>query len=296
MYRRMYQTLFAFLTLTLPTLAYGSEAASDERLGQPTPGAIDLQLAASPVKHMMHDFHNDYLLPIIAGITIFVMILMLWVMIRYNKWTNPKPSRTTHNTWLEVVWTAVPIIILIVIAVPSLKLLYYSERTPQTEMTLKAIGHQWYWEYKYPDHGDITLNSYMKADKDRKEGEPRLLATDVNVVLPTNTPIKVDVTAADVIHSWAIPAFGVKKDAVPGRLNTTWMTIEKEGIYYGQCSELCGTDHAYMPIAIEAVSPEKFAEWIAKTQKEQGITPPAAEATEAAKPAQAQAAAPAATH
>jgi len=285
MYRRMYQTFLTFLTLTLPNIAY----AVEEKLGQPTPGAIDLQLAASPAKHMMHDFHNYYLLPIITGICVLVMVLMAWVMLRYNKWSNPKPSKTTHNTLLEVLWTVVPLLLLVVIVLPSLKLLYFSERLPQTEMTLKAIGHQWYWEYQYPDHGNITFNSYMKADKDLGADEPRLLATDTKVVLPINTPIKVDVTAADVIHSWAIPAFGVKKDAIPGRLNTTWLTIEQEGLYYGQCSELCGTDHAYMPIAIEAVSPERFKEWVAGIQKDQGITPPAVEGETPAAPAPVQA-------
>jgi len=230
----------------------------------------------------MEHFHNGYLLPIITGIVIFVFVLLLWVMLRYNSKVNPKPSKTTHNTLIEIVWTVVPIIILIVIAIPSLKLLYYTERSPDGyDMTLKVIGHQWYWEYVYPDHNGITFSAYMKKNEELLPGEPRLLETDHRIVLPVDTNIKLQITAADVLHSWAVPAFGVKRDAVPGRLNETWVRITRPGVYYGQCSELCGADHSFMPIAVEAVSKEAFAAWVAKTQTEQGLVPavPAAETT-----------------
>lgn len=270
MQRLISRFLFAILPLlTLPALA-------EELLGQPTPGGLDLQQAASPVKEQMHHFH-DMLLWIIVPITLLVLGLMIWVVVRYNKRANPVPSKVTHNTTIEVVWTAGPLLIIAIIIYYSLTLLYFVERVPETKMTLKVTGHQWYWEYAYPDQGGITFNSYPVADKDLKPGQPRLLETDNAVVLPTNTPIKVEIAAADVLHAFAIPAFGVKKDAVPGRLNDTWMTIEKEGTFYGQCSELCGAGHAYMPIEIEAVSPEKFASWVSAQQKAQGIAPAAAE-------------------
>ncbi len=222
--------------------------------------------AASPVKERMADFHDDLLMPIIVGITIFVLILLIIVVFRFNRKKNPDPSKTTHNLPLEVMWTAVPVIILIVIAVPSFKLLYYTERVAETEMTLKVNGYQWAWGYSYPDYEIERFKSYMideetaKANPDKYE---RLLSTDNIVVLPINTNIEIIVTADDVLHSFAMPSFGIKTDAVPGRLNATWVNITKPGTYFGQCSEICGKNHAYMPIEVRAVEKDLFEEWAA---------------------------------
>ncbi|MBI3441842.1 MAG: cytochrome c oxidase subunit II [Proteobacteria bacterium] len=231
-------------------------------LGQPEPGGINLQAAASPMKEKMIAFHNGLLMPIITAIAVFVFILLLVVVVRFNKKANPTPSQTTHNLLLEVVWTLVPVLILVVIVIPSMKMLYYVDKSADTEMTLKVTGYQWYWGYEYPDNGGINFLSNMVPDKDLKSGQPRLLATDNVVVLPVNTNIKILTAASDVIHSWSIPAFGIKLDAVPGRLNETWVRIDKEGTFYGQCSQLCGQNHAYMPIEVRAVSKQAFSEWV----------------------------------
>lgn len=229
--------------------------------GNSLPWQMGLQTAASPVKHRVDQFH-DLLLVIITGITLFVTALLVYVVIRFRAKANPVASKTSHNTLIEVIWTAIPVLILVVIAVPSMSLLYYMEKIPQAEMTIKATGKQWYWEYEYPDHKDIALTAVMVEDKDLKPGQPRLLATDQNLVLPIDTNIRLQTTAGDVLHAWAMPAFGVKKDAVPGRLNETWFRIEKEGMYYGQCSEICGERHGFMPIAVEAVSKQRFQQWV----------------------------------
>lgn len=231
----------------------------------PQPWEMGLQPAASPVKHALDDFHN-LLLVIITGITLLVLALLVVVAMRFNAKRNPTPSSTSHNTLLEVAWTVVPVILLIVIAVPSFRVLYMMEVTPEAEMTIKATGRQWYWDYEYPDHGGFAFSSYMIQDADLKPGQKRLLEVDNRVVVPVNTTVRVQLTAGDVIHAWALPAFGVKKDAVPGRLNETWFKVDKEGVYYGQCSEICGTNHGFMPIAVEAVSKEKFDEWVAKAK------------------------------
>jgi cytochrome c oxidase subunit II len=240
----------------------------------------------------VHEFHH-LLLYIITAIVLFVTALLLIIIFRFNEKRNPTPSKTSHNTLLEVVWTAIPVLILVVIAIPSFRLLYYADKSPDPEMTLKVVGHQWYWSYEYPDHGDIAFDSYMIRDEDLKPEDRalRLLKVDNEVVLPVNTRIQVLVTAQDVIHSWAMPAFGVKKDAIPGRMNETWVEISKPGVYYGQCSEICGTGHAFMPIAIRAVSKDDFAAWVQEKggkmpvakgkQPEQvtgSATPPAGEA------------------
>lgn len=235
--------------------------------GQPTPWQIGFQDAVSPMMERIDSFH-DLLMWVITVITLFVLVLLAIVVIRFNSRANPTPTRTTHNSLLEVIWTVVPVIILVLIAIPSFKLLYYMDRTDEAEMTLKAIGHQWYWSYEYPDHGEFTFDSIMIEDEDLKEGQVRLLETDTRVVLPVDTNIRLLVTADDVIHAWAIPAFGVKMDAVPGRLNETWVRVDKEGTYYGQCSELCGVNHGFMPIAVEVVSKEAFASWIRKAKRE----------------------------
>jgi len=254
---------FAFASAFFAAPAFAEVDTTGEQVGVPHNWQFGFQPPASPVKDQMHFFHNQMLFPITTVITVFVMLLLLYVMIRYNAKANPKPSKTTHNTLLEVVWTLVPVLILVVIVIPSMKLLYFSDKTADAEMTLKVTGYQWYWGYGYPDHGDIEYNAYMVKDDDLKEGQVRLLSTDEPVVVPVDTNIRLLITAQDVIHSWAVPALGVKLDAVPGHTNETWTRIERPGIYYGQCSELCGKDHGFMPIEIHAVSKAKFAEWVA---------------------------------
>ncbi|MCE9507029.1 MAG: cytochrome c oxidase subunit II [Alphaproteobacteria bacterium] len=248
-------------------------------LGQPVPGGMNFQEAASPMKEKMAFFHNHLLMPIMMTITAFVFLLLLIVIIRFNAKANPVPSKTTHNVLLEVVWTLIPVLILITIAIPSMKMLYYVDKTADAEMTLKITGSQWYWSYDYPDDGGINFISNLVPEKDLKEGQPRLLATDNPVVLPVDTNIKLLMTATDVVHSWAVPAFVVKLDAVPGRLNETWVRIDKEGTFYGQCSEICGTGHGFMPIEVHAVSKKAFAEWV----KKQGGKMPSASFAEASQ-------------
>jgi cytochrome c oxidase subunit 2 len=233
---------------------------------EPKPWEMTFQPAASETMRRIASFHT-LLLWVITGISVFVLGLLVYVMVRFNERANPTPSTTTHNTTIEVLWTVIPIAILVAIAVPSFRLLYFTDRTANPEMTLKIVGHQWYWSYEYPDHGDVKFDSNMIASEDLKPGQRRLLEVDNRVVLPIKTNIRLQLTAADVIHAWRIPAFGVMKDAVPGRLLETWVNIDREGVYYGQCSELCGVNHSYMPIAVEAVSKEKFAAWIEQQKK-----------------------------
>lgn len=256
-------TFIAFLGVQAAAFAQGN--------GQPAEWALGLQEAASPSMERITDFHG-MLLWIISAVVVFVFLLLVWVVFRYNKAANPKPEMFSHHVLLEVVWTVIPILILIVIAVKSFPLLYYTDRTAEPEMTLKVTGYQWYWGYEYPDHEGIAFNSYMipDADIDPSKGETRLLSTDTKVVLPIDTNIQILITSADVIHSFAMPSLGLKTDAIPGRLNETWVRITKPGVYYGQCSELCGKDHAYMPIEIHAVSKEEFKAWTEKAQAELG--------------------------
>jgi len=234
---------------------------------QPRDWQMGLQPAASTTMERIVDLHN-LLLVVITVITVFVVLLLLYVMFRFSERRNPTPSKTTHNTVIEVLWTTVPVIVLVIIAIPSFKLLYYADRAEDAEMTIKAIGHQWYWSYEYPDHGDFTFDGIMLGDDERVEGQPRLLATDTFVVLPVDTRIRLLVTADDVLHSFAMPAFGIKLDANPGKINETWMEITREGTYYGQCSEICGLGHSYMPIAIKAVSKAAFEEWAGQAKDE----------------------------
>lgn len=236
--------------------------------GQPSPWQINFQGAASPIAEHMHSLHN-FVLVIITAIMVFVLVLMAIVILRYNERANPTPSKTTHNTALEITWTVIPIIILVVIAVPSFKLLYDQYSFPKPDLTIKAIGHQWYWTHEYPDYGDISIDSVLLDDEERAElikqgiDAPRMLAVDNEIVVPVNKVVHVLVTADDVIHAWTIPSFGSKVDAVPGRITSTWFKATKKGIFYGQCSELCGRDHARMPIAIRVVDQDVFDRWIA---------------------------------
>ncbi|MEQ8371010.1 MAG: cytochrome c oxidase subunit II [Alphaproteobacteria bacterium] len=241
-------------------LAPGAASAA-----QPHPWQLGFQEAATPLMESVVSFHN-LLLVIISVITAFVALLMLYVVIRYNSRTNREPTRTSHNTVLEILWTAVPVLILLVIAIPSFRLLFQSDIIPEADMTVKATGHQWYWSYEYPDHGAFAFDAFLVEDEDLQPGQPRLLATDNHIVVPVGAVVRLQVTASDVLHAWAVPAFGVKIDAVPGRLNETWFQVTEPGLYYGQCSELCGVRHGYMPITVEAVSPAAFDAWVAETQ------------------------------
>ncbi len=224
--------------------------------------------AASPTMEMIHWFNDWFLFPVAAGITVFVLGLLAYVMFRFSEKRNPTPRKFTHNTTVEVLWTVIPVIILVIIAVPSFRLLYFADRIEDADMTIKAIGRQWYWSYEYPDHGDFTFDALMVADEDLEEGQKRLLTTDAAVVLPVDTRIRLLITASDVLHAFALPSMGIKLDAVPGRINETWLEITKEGTYYGQCSEICGTGHSYMPIMVKAVSKEAFAEWAEQAREE----------------------------
>jgi cytochrome c oxidase subunit 2 len=256
--------LFVGPLLALIGLAMGSGEAS---AAKPEPWQLNFQPAASPVMERVESLH-DLLLWIITLISIFVLVLLLFACLRFRASRNATPSRRTHNTLLEIAWTAVPVLILVVIAIPSFKLLYFMDRIPEPEMTLKAIGHQWYWSYEYPDDGNFTFDANMVADGDLQEDQLRLLTTDNAVVLPVDTDIRVLVAATDVIHSWAVPAFGVKTDAVPGRINETWVRIEQPGMYYGQCSELCGDYHGFMPIMVRAVGKQEFEAWTKLAQEQ----------------------------
>lgn len=233
---------------------------------KPEPWQMTFQEAATDNMTTITDF-NNFLLILMTIITVFVLALLLYVMLRFNAKANPTPSKTSHNTLIEILWTVLPIVILVVIAVPSFRLLYFQRVIPEVEMTVKAVGYQWYWGYEYPDHGDFAFDSLM-LDDDERGDQPRLLATDTAMVVPVDTTIRVVVTGADVLHSFAMPAFGLKIDAIPGRLNETWFKANKTGTFYGQCSELCGIRHAFMPIRIEVVEKEAFASWVEKAQEE----------------------------
>jgi len=226
---------------------------------------MGFQQAATPVMENIVWFH-DFLLWLIVAITIFVLALLLIVMVRFNSRANPTPSRTTHNTLLEVMWTLVPVIILVAIAVPSFKLLFLELTIPQADVTVKATGKQWYWSYSYPD-AKFEFDSLMLKDNERKADQPRLLAVDNELVVPVNKVIHVQVIGSDVIHAFAVPSFGIKIDAVPGRLNETWFKATREGVYYGQCSELCGRDHAFMPIAVRVVNDRDYTAWLDQAKK-----------------------------
>jgi cytochrome c oxidase subunit 2 len=242
------------------TWAAGGAAFAAE-LGQPAPWEWTLQQSASPVMDNIVWFHN-FLFVLITLITLFVLALLVIVVMKFNAKANPVPSRTTHNTLIEVAWTLVPVLILVGISVPSFRLLFLELDVPKADITIKATGKQWYWSYAYPDNGKFEFDSLMAQDK-----QPRLLGVDNEMVVPVNKVIRVQVTGADVIHAFALPAFGVKIDAIPGRLNETWFKATKVGMFYGQCSELCGKDHAFMPIAIRVVEDKEFASWVETAKK-----------------------------
>ena len=231
-----------------------------------------MQTAASPVMARIEDFHNE-LLVIITAVCLFVAVLLIWVMIRYNRRANPAPSKNHHNTPLEVAWTLLPVVILVAIAIPSFRLLYFEAEIPKPDVTIKAIGKQWFWTYEYPKDGGFQFDSTMLSDAAAaKAGEPRLLGVDRPVTVPVNKVVEIDTTGADVIHSWAVPAFGVKMDAIPGRINRTWFKATKIGTYYGECSELCGANHAFMPIEVKVVGQAEYEAWLKMAKKKFAAT------------------------
>jgi len=232
---------------------------------QPKDWQLGFQNPASGGMRDIVNFHDNLLLPIIIAITVFVLFLMLYACVRFRASANPNPSKRTHNVTVEILWTLIPCLILIVMAVPSFKILYKQDTIPKADLTIKAVGYQWYWGYEYPDE-NIIFESYMVEEKDLRADQPRLLAVDNEVVVPVNKVVKVLITANDVLHAWALPSFGVKRDAVPGRINETWFKAEKEGTYYGQCSELCGIKHAFMPITVKVVSEEDYQEWLSEAR------------------------------
>ena len=263
---RKFGELLGYLALMI---AFAVPAYADEptnwQLG--LPAAADLRMGNIVVLH-------NFLLILITIIALFVLALLVWIAVRYNAKANPTPSSTTHNTILEVAWTIVPVLILTVIAIPSFRLLYFQDTIPKPDLTIKAIGKQWYWSYEYPDHGNFAFDALMLPDRRAaQQGKPRLLATNNRVVVPVGKTVRVITTGADVIHSWAMPAFGVKIDAVPGRINQTWFKAEREGVFYGQCSELCGSRHAFMPIEVEVVSQAKFDQWIVEAKEKFAAVP-----------------------
>jgi cytochrome c oxidase subunit 2 len=256
-----------WLGLAVAGVALVSCGAAFAELGQPAPWEYTLQEAASPVMENIVWFHN-FLFWLITIITLFVLALLVIVVVKFNAGANPTPSRTTHNTLIEVAWTLLPVLILVGIAVPSFRLLFLELDIPKADLTIKATGKQWYWSYAYPDNGKFEFDSLLAQDK-----KPRLLGVDNEMVVPVNKVVRIQTTGADVIHSFAIPAFGIKIDSIPGRLNETWFKATKVGMFYGQCSELCGKDHAFMPIAVRVVNDQEFAAWVEGAKKKFATAP-----------------------
>lgn len=272
------QDMKVFSRLTVIGLAaatlLASAGAAFAGLGQASPWQMGLQDSASPVMDDITTF-NTFLFWLTSAIAVFVLVLLAVVIVRFNARANPNPSRTTHNTVLEVIWTIVPVLILAAIAVPSFRLLYVELDVPKPDLTVKVTGKQWFWSYAYPDNGNFEFDSLVVADKDLKPGQPRLLAVNREMVVPVNKIVHVLVTGADVIHSFNVPSFGIRIDAVPGRLNDTWFKATKEGMFYGECSELCGKDHSFMPIAVHVVSQADFDKWVGQAKKEFSADEPA---------------------
>lgn len=262
----MVRRVFGFAGAALLALMLWGQGALAEVVGGPQPWELNLQPAYSPVKERIHDFH-DVLLILTSAIVVFVMVLLAIVILRFNAKRNPVPSRNSHNTLIEIVWTVVPALILLTMFVPSMRLLYFLDKAHQADMTIKVTGHQWYWSYQYPDHQDLTFDSYMTAESDLKPGQPRLLTVDNQLVVPAGKTIRVLVTSGDVLHSWLVPPFGVQIYAVPGRINETWFKAEVPGTFYGQCNQICGVNHGFMPIAIRAVPEQEFTAWVGEAKK-----------------------------
>ena len=256
------------------SLASGA-ARAQEIVGIPHPWQMSFPPSYTTVMDKVESLHN-LLLVIITLISLFVLALLIYVVFRFHVSRNPTPSTITHNTVLEIAWTIVPILILVVIAIPSFRLLYYSDKAPDAAMTVKVTGHQWYWQYEYPDQGNFSIDSRILAEADRikeKPQIPRLLAVDNEMVIPVNTTIRIISTGADVMHGWTVPGFGIKKTVIPGRLNEGWINVEHEGYYFGECSQICGEDHTYMPIAVRVVSKAEFDKWVEQQKKAAGLIP-----------------------
>ncbi|ABA03491.1 cytochrome c oxidase, subunit II [Nitrobacter winogradskyi Nb-255] len=266
-YGRRFGRRFLGLAFGGAAFAAGGAAFAADEIGQPHAWGFDLQQGVTPVMESIARMHNG-LLVVITLITLFVTALLVVAMVRFNARSNPVPSKTTHNTMIEVAWTIIPVLILVGIAVPSFRLLFEQLDLPKADLTVKATGKQWYWTYTYPDNGKFEFDSLLAQDK-----KPRLLAVDNELVVPVNKVVRVQVIGADVIHSFGVPSFGMKVDAIPGRLNETWFKATKTGIFYGQCSELCGRDHAFMPIAVRVVSEQEFAAWVEVAKKKFASNP-----------------------
>ncbi|MEH6951788.1 cytochrome c oxidase subunit II [Nitrobacter sp. NHB1] len=264
---RRFSRRFLGLAFGIAALAAGGSVSAEELVGQPNAWALDLQAGVTPVMDSIQRMHNG-LMVVITLITLLVTGLLVVAMVRFNARANPVPSKTTHNTLIEVAWTIIPVLILVGIAVPSFRLLFEELDIPKADLTVKATGKQWYWSYTYPDNGKFEFDSLIAEDK-----KPRMLAVDNELVVPVNKVVVVQVTGADVIHSFGVPAFGIKVDAIPGRLNETWFKATKTGVFYGQCSELCGRDHAFMPIAVRVVSEQDFAAWVETAKKKFASNP-----------------------
>lgn len=259
--RRAVAALCGSLAFTLAFILRGGVAFAD----QPHPWQFGMQAPATPITERIHAFNNE-LLVIIFAIALFVFALLIYVMLRFNARVHPVPTRTSHNTVVEVLWTVIPVLILVTIAIPSFKLMYYMDRVPDSKMTIKVTGHQWYWEYTYPDNGNLDFNSNLVADKDLKPGQERLLDVDNPLVIPEHTNIRVQVAGSDVIHSWFVPSFGVQEYAVIGRLNEAWVNVNHTGTYYGECNQICGVNHAFMPIKVVVLSQADFQKWLAEAK------------------------------
>ncbi|MFN3523871.1 MAG: cytochrome c oxidase subunit II [Phenylobacterium sp.] len=273
------RTLAAGAAAGAMTAFWGVSALAEELLGQPTPGAIDLQRGVTPLREDAIFFHNAILLPIITLICLLVLGLLIWVMVRYNKRANPIPAKFSHNTTIEVIWTLLPVLILVFIAIFSFKLLFAYHDMPKPDLTVKATGYQWYWGYEYPDQNvSEFVSNMLPEDEAKAKNLPYRLAATEPMVVPVNKTVRVLVTGADVIHAFGIPSFGVLIDAIPGRVNETWFKADRVGTFYGQCRELCGVDHAFMPIEVKVVSQAEFDAWVAS----KGGGAPAAEAAPAA--------------
>jgi cytochrome c oxidase subunit 2 len=270
--QRLGRKLAAGICVALCLALLGGSAFAD----QPEPWQLGMQAAATPITERLHEFHDELLI-IICLISAFVFALLLYVMIRFNARSHPVPSRTSHNTVVEVLWTVIPVLILVTIAIPSFKLMYYMDRVPDSKMTIKVTGHQWYWEYTYPDQGNLDFNSNLIADSDLKPGQPRLLEVDNPLVVPVDTTIRVQVAGTDVIHSWFVPSFGIQEYAVVGRLNEAWMHVNSVGTYYGECNQICGVNHAFMPIQVVVLSQADFTKWLADAKTKFAADKPAGE-------------------
>jgi cytochrome c oxidase subunit 2 len=259
--RKLGRKLAAGIGAALCLALLGGGALADK----PAPWQLGMQAPATPITERIDAFHDE-LLVLIFAISLFVFGLLAYIMIKFNHRSHPVPTRTTHNTVIEVLWTVIPVLILVTIAIPSFKLMYYMDRVPDSKMTIKVTGHQWYWEYTYPDQGNLDFNSNLIADSDLKPGQQRLLEVDNPLVIPVDTTIRVQVAGTDVIHSWFVPSFGVQEYAVVGRLNEAWMHVNNTGTYYGECNQICGVNHAFMPIKVVVVSKDDFQKWLTEAK------------------------------